>query len=139
MPMVSHAVAVRLKVPRIELAPIVPVPVPAAVHAGTVSTFPGAAEKLRAAWLPLIVALRVPGISVPTEGFTRRAGPVAVLPDCVAVHVKRRAVPLAEVPICPVHAPARLAVGSEGGVESPQPAQATSALNRKRRKNIQEL
>ena len=89
--------------------------------------------------MPLIVALRVPGISVPTEGFTRRAGPVAVLPDCVAVHVKRRAVPLAEVPNCPLHAPARLAGGSEGGVESPQPAQTTSALKRTRRKNIEEL
>jgi hypothetical protein len=65
---------------------------------------------------------------------------VAVLPDCVAVHVKRRAVPLAEVPNCPVHAPARLAVGPEGGVvESPQPAQTASALKRTRRKNIEEL
>jgi len=139
-PMLSHAVAVRLKVPRIELPPTVPLPVPEAVHAGSVGTLPGGAEKLRPARVPLIVAERVPGISVPTEGFARLAGPEAVLPDCVAVHVRRSAVPLAEVPSCPVHVPATLAGGSEGVVESPpQPAQATSALTIKKRASIEEL
>ena len=99
MPMLAQPVAVRLKVPEMELPPNVPLPVPDAAHAGTVGTPPAGAEKLRPTRLPSTVALSVPGSSVPTAGFTRRAAPEAVLPDCVAVHVKRTAVPLIEVPI----------------------------------------
>jgi len=132
MPMLEHPVAVRLKVPKTELPPTVPLPVPDAAHAGTVGTLPAAAEKLRLARLALIVAVRVPGISVPTAGFTSCAGPDAVLPDCVAVHVSRTAVPLIEVPIWPLHAPDRSAGGSEGdGPESPQAAQTTSMTRNK--------
>ena len=47
--MLAHPVAVRLKVPAIELPPIVPLPLPDAVHAGSVGTLPEGAEKLRAA------------------------------------------------------------------------------------------
>ena len=88
----------------------------------------------------MIVAVKVPGISVPTAGFTRRAGPEAVLPDCVAVHVKRTAVPLIELPICPVHEPVRSGGGSEGDVESsPQAAQTRSAVRRTARANMTEV
>lgn len=137
MPMLEHPVAVRVKVPKTELPPNVPLPVPDAAHAGSVGTLPAVAEKLRLARLPEIVAVRVPGISVPTAGFTRLAGPEAVLPDCAAVHVSRTAVPLIEVPIWPVHAPDRSAGGSDGGVpESPQAAQATAMMRKRTRASM---
>jgi hypothetical protein len=47
MPMLEQPVAVRLNVPAIALPPNVPLPVPDAVHAGSVGTLPGGAEKLR--------------------------------------------------------------------------------------------
>lgn len=139
MPMLAQPVAVRLKVPASELVPTVPPPVPDAVQPGAVGAPPAGAERLKPAWLPPIVAVSVPGSSVPMAGFTRRAGPDAVLPDWVAVHVKRTAVPLTELPICPVQVPVRSAGGSEGDVESPpQAAQTINALARRARAIILE-
>jgi hypothetical protein len=49
MPMLEHAVATRVNVPRIELPLTVPVPLPDAVQAGSVGTLPVGAEKVKAA------------------------------------------------------------------------------------------
>ena len=99
MPMLAQPAAVRLKVPEMELPITVPLPVPDTPHPGSVGTLPAGAEKLRPARFSTIVAVSVPGTSVPTAGFTTRAGPDAVLPVCVAVHVRRTGVPLVELPI----------------------------------------
>jgi hypothetical protein len=47
MPILEQPVAVRLKVPKIELPPNVRLPVPDGAHAGSVGTPPAGAEKLR--------------------------------------------------------------------------------------------